>query len=63
LGAVLGGRTNVTEGVATAPALFLRAQKAGVEMPLAAAVVGLLAGEKSVGETMGVLMGRALRDE
>jgi glycerol-3-phosphate dehydrogenase len=53
----------VTEGVATAPALFLRAQKAGVEMPLAAAVVGLLAGEKSVGETMGVLMGRALRDE
>jgi len=63
LAAVLGGRTNVTEGVATAPALLARARAVGVEMPLTAAVVGLLAGEKTVAETMGALMGRALRDE
>jgi len=60
---VLGRRTDVTEGVATAPALLARALAAGVEMPVAAAVAGLLAGEASVAATMAALMGRALRDE
>jgi glycerol-3-phosphate dehydrogenase (NAD(P)+) len=60
---VLGHRTNVTEGVATAPALLQRARQVGVEMPLTEAVVGLLAGDKTVAAAMGLLMGRALRDE
>jgi glycerol-3-phosphate dehydrogenase (NAD(P)+) len=62
LAEVLGTRTNVTEGVATAPALLARAKAVGVEMPVVAAVAGLLAGTGIV-ETMGALMGRALRDE
>jgi len=60
---ILQTRTNVTEGVATAPALLSRAQKSGVEMPLTAAVVELLTAQKTVPETMAVLMGRALKDE
>jgi glycerol-3-phosphate dehydrogenase (NAD(P)+) len=60
---VLANRTNVTEGVATAPALLARATGVGVEMPVVAAVAGLLAGVIGVAETMGALMGRALRDE
>ncbi len=60
---VLAHRTNVTEGVATAPALLARAAAAGVEMPVTAAVTGLLAGQASVAQTMAALMGRALRDE
>jgi glycerol-3-phosphate dehydrogenase (NAD(P)+) len=60
---VLGHRTNVTEGVSTAPALLARAAGVGVEMPVVGAVAGLLAGEAGVAATMGALMGRALRDE
>ncbi len=60
---ILRGRTNVTEGVATAPALLARAAMAGVDMPITQAVAALLAGDKGVGETMATLMGRALRDE
>jgi glycerol-3-phosphate dehydrogenase (NAD(P)+) len=60
---VLGKRTDVTEGVATAPALLARAAAVGEEMPVVAAVAGLLAGTAGVAETMAALMGRALRDE
>jgi len=60
---VLGHRTDVTEGVATAPALLARAAAVGVEMPVVAAVTGLLAGEMGIAGTMAALMGRALRDE
>jgi glycerol-3-phosphate dehydrogenase (NAD(P)+) len=60
---ILRQRTNVTEGVATAPSLLARAAMAGVDMPITAAVAALLAGDKGVGETMAALMGRALRDE
>jgi glycerol-3-phosphate dehydrogenase (NAD(P)+) len=63
LAEILAGRSGVTEGVATAPALLARADAVGVEMPIAEAVVGLLAGTMGVAETMGALMGRALRDE
>jgi glycerol-3-phosphate dehydrogenase (NAD(P)+) len=63
LAEILGARTGVTEGVATAPALAARAAAAGVDMPIVAAVDGLLAGRMSVGETMAGLMGRAPRDE
>jgi len=60
---VLGHRTNVTEGVATAPALLKRAAGAGLEMPVVAAVAALLAGAAGIADTMAALMGRALRDE
>jgi glycerol-3-phosphate dehydrogenase (NAD(P)+) len=63
LSEILRYRTNVTEGVATAPALLARAAAVGVEMPVAAAVTALLAGEMGVAETMAALMGRALKDE
>jgi glycerol-3-phosphate dehydrogenase (NAD(P)+) len=63
LAEILSQRTNVTEGVTTAPALLARAAAAGEDMPVTAAVAALLAGEMSVGETMAALMGRALKDE
>jgi glycerol-3-phosphate dehydrogenase (NAD(P)+) len=63
LPAILDGRSGVTEGVATAPALAARAAAAGVDMPITAAVTALLAGEQDVRATMAALMGRALRDE
>ncbi len=63
LAAILSARDGVTEGVATAPALTARARAAGVEMPVTEAVTALLAGETSIAETMGALMGRALKDE
>ncbi len=60
---ILGRRSNVTEGVATAPSLLARAAALGVDMPLTAAVTKLLAEEQSIAETMAALMGRELRDE
>lgn len=60
---ILAGRAGVTEGVATAPALLARAQAAGVEMPIVAAVAAVLAGEASVAEAMRALMARPLRTE
>jgi glycerol-3-phosphate dehydrogenase (NAD(P)+) len=63
LAEVLAGRSAVTEGVATAPALLARAAAAGVEMPIAAAVAALLAGEVTVAEAMARLLARPRRDE
>jgi len=63
LAEILASRSNVTEGVATAPALLARARAAGVEMPITEAVTRLLAGEMNVPQTMAALMSRALKDE
>ncbi len=63
LAAILAGRSFVTEGVATAPALLARAATAGVEMPITEAVTKLLDGERTVAETAAILMSRALKDE
>jgi glycerol-3-phosphate dehydrogenase (NAD(P)+) len=63
LATILGNRTSVTEGVATAPALLARAGKMGVEMPITQVVTGLLAGGMTVQQTVRSLMSRALRDE
>ena len=61
LDAVLAGRTAATEGVATAPALVVRA--AGVELPVCAAVAALLAGHTTLAQVMTALLARPLRDE
>ncbi len=63
LQSILAGRSSVTEGVATAPALLARARAAGTDMPITEAVTKLLSGEMNVAETMAALMGRALKDE
>jgi glycerol-3-phosphate dehydrogenase (NAD(P)+) len=63
LESILSRRSNVTEGVATAPALLARATVADVDMPIIQAVTKLLAHEMNIAETMVALMGRALKDE
>lgn len=60
---VLSARKTVTEGVATAPALVARARAAGVEMPIAEAVAGVLGGRESLGAAVERLMGRPRRAE
>jgi len=61
LEAILAGRRAVTEGVATAPALLARAS--GVEMPVCAAVAGLLAGRTTLRDAIAALLARPRRDE
>jgi len=60
---VLASRAGVTEGVETAPALVARAAKAGVELPVCAAVADLLAGRLTIEEAIGRLLARPRRDE
>jgi glycerol-3-phosphate dehydrogenase (NAD(P)+) len=60
---ILAARTSVTEGVTTAPALLARATAAGADMPITEAVTELLAGRRTIPQTMAALMGRALKDE
>ena len=63
LAEVLAARHGVTEGVATAPALVARAAAAGVELPICAAVAGLLAERVTVREAMALLLARPQRAE
>jgi glycerol-3-phosphate dehydrogenase (NAD(P)+) len=60
---VLGARTGVTEGVATAPALVARASRAGMELPICAAVAALLEGRITLAQAMTALLSRPRRDE
>jgi len=61
LAEILAARNSVTEGVTTAPALLARAQAAGVDMPITAAVTELLAGRHDVASAVRDLMGRPRR--
>ncbi|HBK93226.1 MAG TPA: hypothetical protein DDZ68_16310 [Parvularcula sp.] len=60
---VLGGRTSVTEGVATAPAVVAMAKAAGVEMPICAAVADLVSGQRGLDEIIAALLARPLKAE
>lgn len=60
---ILAGRSAVTEGVRTAPALVARAGRAGVAMPIAAAVAAVVEGRLSVPDAAAALLARPLRDE
>jgi glycerol-3-phosphate dehydrogenase (NAD(P)+) len=53
----------VIEGVATAPALVRRAALAGVELPVCAAVAGIVTGEMTIPEAMHFLQSRPNRLE
>ena len=63
LDAILAARGGVTEGVTTAPALVARAARAGVEMPICAAVAELVQGRATVAACIARLLARPLRDE
>jgi glycerol-3-phosphate dehydrogenase (NAD(P)+) len=63
LEAILGARTAVTEGVATAPALTELARRHGVEMPICEAMDAVLAGRISVDEAIDALLARPFRTE
>src|SRR6185295_8756692 len=56
-----GGK--LAEGIFTAPVLLEMANEQGVEMPIAAAVVAILAGRSSVDEAVETLMTRPFRSE
>ena len=60
---LLVARHDVTEGVATAPAVLALAKRVGVEMPVCAAVAGLLRGEVTVEETVEALLARPFKNE
>ena len=60
---ILAMRDGVTEGVATAPALVDRASRAGIELPIAAAVSDLLAGTIGIAEATWRLLARPARGE
>jgi glycerol-3-phosphate dehydrogenase (NAD(P)+) len=60
---ILAGRGAVTEGVATAPALVARAVRAGVAVPVCAAVAAVVEGRITLDQAMAALLARPLRDE
>jgi glycerol-3-phosphate dehydrogenase (NAD(P)+) len=60
---VLAELGHVAEGVLSAPMVLARARAAGVEMPIAEAVVAVLGGQIGVSDAVGRLMGRGPRAE
>jgi glycerol-3-phosphate dehydrogenase (NAD(P)+) len=59
----LAGKLSVAEGVASAPAVRMLAERLGVEVPISEAVAAILAGEAGVDEAIGGLLSRPLRSE
>ena len=60
---ILASRSAVTEGVTTAPALVARALRAGVSVPVCAAVGAVVSGRITLAQAMAALLARPLRDE
>jgi glycerol-3-phosphate dehydrogenase (NAD(P)+) len=60
---LLSNRRTVAEGAHTAPVLAEAATRAGVDMPISAAVARLVAGEVQVGQVVEELLARPLRPE
>ena len=54
---------HVAEGVYSAPTVLARAQRAGVDMPITAAVVEVLEGRMTTHEALDALMGRQAKSE
>lgn len=59
----VAGGGKLAEGAFTAEALLARARARGVEMPLAEAVADILAGRRTIAETVAELMARPLKSE
>ena len=55
--------TVTVEGASTAVAVLERARKLGIDMPITAAVVGLVNGKLRVGDAMDMLLSRPLKEE
>lgn len=60
---ILGARSAVTEGVATAPVLRRLARAKGIEMPICEAVAAVIEGEISVDDAIMALLMRPVRAE
>lgn len=60
---ILRERRAVTEGVATAPAVVAMAMRAGVEMPVCAAVAELVSGARGLDDIIAALLARPLKAE
>lgn len=60
---ILSRRRSVAEGVASAPAVVALAERLGIDMPIAAAVNGLLGGEAPVEDIIAGLLARPFRHE
>lgn len=60
---VLAGRSTVTEGVATAPALKQLAHEHGVDMPICTAMANIISGELSVDMAITQLLSRGHKPE
>ncbi len=54
---------HVAEGVYSAPTVLVRAKRAGVDMPITAAVVEVLEGRMTTYEALDALMGRQAKSE
>jgi glycerol-3-phosphate dehydrogenase (NAD(P)+) len=63
LQAVLGGRRSVAEGVYTAAAVARAAAERGIDMPICAAVAGIVAGKLTVDDAIEALLSRPFRAE
>ena len=63
LEAALSGKLSVVEGVASAPAVRVLAEKLGVETPICAAVDGILSGAVAVDAAIEALLSRPIRAE
>lgn len=63
LHAVLAGRNSVSEGVATAGAVVELGRRAGVDLPICAAVADLIDGARSIDDIIVDLMARPLKQE
>jgi glycerol-3-phosphate dehydrogenase (NAD(P)+) len=55
--------SKLAEGIVTAPVLLEMANEKGIEMPITAAVVAILAGRSSIDEAIDTLMTRPFRSE
>lgn len=63
LESIMGARTAVTEGVATAPALKTLAQNLGIEMPICTAMANILDGSEDIDSAISRLLARGHKSE
>lgn len=63
LAAILADMTMVAEGVTSAPAVLMLAQRVGVELPIVSEVQAVLSGERSAGDVVQTLMARTATSE